>query len=78
MRRRIFQLRMIHCVENAALEPLEIIEIQVGSYLGEDDIVLDFEDRCGRQDVVYSFSGNANLELKERGFTCLPWKTKQI
>ena len=35
-------------VENPGASPLEIIEIQSGSYLGEDDIVR-FEDRYGRQ-----------------------------
>lgn len=36
-----------HQIENASKEPLEIIEVQTGSYLGEDDIVR-FEDRYGR------------------------------
>lgn len=38
---------VIHALENPGLVPLEIIEIQSGSYLGEDDIVR-FEDRYGR------------------------------
>lgn len=38
-----------HRLENASNEPLEIIEVQSGSYLGEDDIVR-FEDDFGRQD----------------------------
>ena len=29
----------VHALENAGKTPLEIIEIQTGSYLGEDDIV---------------------------------------
>ena len=33
-----------HVLENPGASPLEIIEIQSGSYLGEDDIVR-FEDR---------------------------------
>jgi len=37
----------VHALENAAQLPLEIIEIQTGSYLGEDDIVR-LEDRYGR------------------------------
>jgi mannose-1-phosphate guanylyltransferase len=37
-----------HSLENAGASPLEIIEIQSGSYLGEDDIVR-FEDRYGRE-----------------------------
>jgi mannose-1-phosphate guanylyltransferase len=38
---------MVHALENIGKVPLEIIEIQSGSYLGEDDIVR-FEDRYGR------------------------------
>lgn len=40
---------VIHALENPGNVPLEIIEIQSGSYLGEDDIVR-FEDRYGRVD----------------------------
>jgi mannose-6-phosphate isomerase len=29
----------VHRIENQTNEPVEIIEVQVGSYLGEDDIV---------------------------------------
>jgi mannose-1-phosphate guanylyltransferase/mannose-6-phosphate isomerase len=36
-----------HRLENPGATPLEIIEVQSGSYLGEDDIVR-FEDRYGR------------------------------
>jgi len=36
-----------HSLENAGLIDLEIIEVQTGSYLGEDDIVR-FEDIYGR------------------------------
>lgn len=36
-----------HALENQANEPLEVIEVQSGSYLGEDDIVR-FEDIYGR------------------------------
>ena len=36
-----------HRLENAGTEPLLIIEVQSGSYLGEDDIER-FEDRYGR------------------------------
>lgn len=36
-----------HRLENPAAEPLVIIEVQSGDYLGEDDIVR-FEDRYGR------------------------------
>lgn len=40
-------VRTVHAVENPGLIPLEIIEVQYGGYLGEDDIVR-FEDRYGR------------------------------
>lgn len=38
---------VIHALENPGKVPLELIEVQSGSYLGEDDIVR-FEDRYGR------------------------------
>ena len=37
----------VHALENPGKISLELIEVQVGSYLGEDDIVR-FEDRYGR------------------------------
>ena len=37
----------VHTLENPGKIPLELIEVQSGSYLGEDDIVR-FEDRYGR------------------------------
>lgn len=40
-------LGVVHTLENPGKVPLEIIEVQSGSYLGEDDIVR-FEDRYGR------------------------------
>ena len=39
----------VHALENPGTIPLEMIEVQSGSYLGEDDIVR-FEDRYGRSD----------------------------
>jgi mannose-1-phosphate guanylyltransferase len=38
---------VVHALENPGDTPLELIEVQVGSYLGEDDIVR-FEDKYGR------------------------------
>ncbi|AYV15716.1 mannose-1-phosphate guanylyltransferase/mannose-6-phosphate isomerase [Shewanella algae] len=38
---------VIHSLENPGKVPLELIEVQSGSYLGEDDIVR-FEDKYGR------------------------------
>ena len=40
-------LGAVHFLENPGKIPLELIEVQVGSYLGEDDIVR-LEDRYGR------------------------------
>jgi mannose-1-phosphate guanylyltransferase len=37
----------VHALENPGKVELELIEVQSGSYLGEDDIVR-FEDRYGR------------------------------
>ncbi|BAJ03952.1 mannose-1-phosphate guanylyltransferase/mannose-6-phosphate isomerase [Shewanella violacea] len=39
----------VHSLENPGKIPLELIEVQSGSYLGEDDIVR-LEDRYGRKD----------------------------
>jgi mannose-1-phosphate guanylyltransferase len=38
---------VVHALENPGVLPLELIDVQPGSYLGEDDIVR-FEDRYGR------------------------------
>jgi len=38
---------VVHALENPGMVELELIEVQSGSYLGEDDIVR-FEDRYGR------------------------------
>ena len=40
-------LGVTHALENPGKIPLELIEVQSGSYLGEDDIVR-FEDKYGR------------------------------
>ena len=42
---------MVHRLENRNAEPLEVIEVQVGDYLGEDDIVR-FEDAYGRENSM--------------------------
>jgi mannose-1-phosphate guanylyltransferase/mannose-6-phosphate isomerase len=41
---------VVHRLENPGVIPLELIEVQTGSYLGEDDIVR-FDDRYGRERV---------------------------
>ena len=38
---------VVHALENPGEIPLELIEVQVGGYLGEDDIVR-FSDKYGR------------------------------
>ena len=38
---------VVHALENPGDTPLELIEVQIGSYLGEDDIIR-FEDKYGR------------------------------
>jgi mannose-1-phosphate guanylyltransferase len=38
---------VVHALENPGDTPLELIEVQVGSYLGEDDIVR-YDDKYGR------------------------------
>jgi mannose-1-phosphate guanylyltransferase len=40
-------LGQIHALENPGVLPLELIEVQTGSYLGEDDIIR-FDDKYGR------------------------------
>jgi mannose-1-phosphate guanylyltransferase/mannose-1-phosphate guanylyltransferase/mannose-6-phosphate isomerase len=40
-------LGVVHRLENPGVIPLEMVEVQSGSYLGEDDIVR-FEDKYGR------------------------------
>lgn len=44
---------IVHALENPGKIPLEMIEVQSGSYLGEDDIVR-FSDRYGRAETVAS------------------------
>ncbi|WP_198262514.1 mannose-1-phosphate guanylyltransferase/mannose-6-phosphate isomerase [sulfur-oxidizing endosymbiont of Gigantopelta aegis] len=51
-----------HRLENPGVIPLEIIEIQTGSYLGEDDIVR-FDDEYGRVDnAVHDGTDNEAVE----------------
>ena len=48
---------VVHALENVGDMPLELIEVQVGSYLGEDDIV--------RFDDVYGRAAKNNFSYKE-------------
>jgi len=41
----------VHRLENTATDPLMIIEVQTGSYFGEDDIER-LEDKYGRKDTA--------------------------
>ncbi|GAA0827760.1 hypothetical protein GCM10009112_07260 [Marinomonas arenicola] len=40
---------VVHALENPGKIPLELVEVQSGSYLGEDDIVR-FSERYGRSE----------------------------
>ena len=55
-------LGQTHSLENPGVIPLEIIEVQSGAYLGEDDIVR-FADRYGREG---SATNNSNSNLKKQ------------
>jgi mannose-1-phosphate guanylyltransferase len=53
----------VHALENPGKMPLELIEVQVGSYLGEDDIVR-IHDRYGRAEPTFgSTASKAGLRL---------------
>jgi mannose-6-phosphate isomerase-like protein (cupin superfamily) len=55
----LIPLGVTHRFENAGKTPLEVIEVQPGGYLGEDDIVR-FDDQYGR-DQAGGEAGNAAL-----------------
>jgi mannose-6-phosphate isomerase-like protein (cupin superfamily) len=55
----LIPLGVTHRFENAGKTPLEVIEVQSGGYLGEDDIVR-FDDQYGR-DQAGGEAGNAAL-----------------
>ncbi|MBI4202807.1 MAG: mannose-1-phosphate guanylyltransferase/mannose-6-phosphate isomerase [Chloroflexi bacterium] len=55
-----------HRLENPGAMPLEIIEVQVGSYLGEDDI-LRFQDTYGRADQSQSHVEGTVYERRNAG-----------
>jgi mannose-1-phosphate guanylyltransferase/mannose-6-phosphate isomerase len=56
-------LGTVHRLENPGVVPLEMIEVQSGSYLGEDDIVR-FQDHYGRDHsldkLISGNTGNNN------------------
>jgi len=54
-----------HRLENATAEPLEIVEVQSGSYLGEDDIVR-FDDIYGRAAKPAAKAAKAAPGLRSR------------
>jgi len=49
IKRNILKRMRVHRLTNPGEVPLVLIEVQSGSYLGEDDIVR-FEDKYGRND----------------------------
>jgi len=51
----------VHRLKNPGLTEVEIIEVQSGSYLGEDDIVR-FEDVYGRSDAGRSDAGRSDAQ----------------
>lgn len=51
----------IHRLENEGPEPLHLIEVQSGSYLGEDDIIR-LEDSYGRQEMHDPVEAQASTE----------------
>ncbi len=53
----------VHALENPGMVPLELIEVQSGSYLGEDDIVR-FEDRYGRLSTIDESQKSLNKPLE--------------
>ncbi|SAL57327.1 GDP-mannose pyrophosphorylase [Caballeronia turbans] len=60
----------VHALENPGKIPLELIEVQSGAYLGEDDIVR-FEDRYGRAWSVFpairrTFPGSKGRRSRRR------------
>lgn len=42
-------IESVHRIENNTNEPVKIVEVQIGNYLGEDDIIR-LEDIYGRKD----------------------------
>ena len=46
----IIEKNQLHRLENSGVIPLQIIEVQTGSYFGEDDIIR-LEDSYGRADL---------------------------
>jgi len=50
-------LGTVHRLENPGVVPLEMIEVQSGTYLGEDDIVR-FQDHYGRDHIDKLITGN--------------------
>jgi len=55
----------IHALENPGTIPLEIVEVQSGSYLGEDDIVR-FDDRYGRSNQTEEISSEETPSTEQK------------
>lgn len=61
-------LGVVHSLENPGKIPLELIEIQSGAYLGEDDIVR-LQDRYGRVDTPQPTIQNVTLPHSPHSIT---------
>ena len=57
-----------HRLDNPGKTPLELIEVQLGSYLGEDDIVRadDVYNRSARRNEIAPLSVSAWFRLRRR------------
>ena len=68
-----------HRLENVGIIPLEMIEVQSGSYLGEDGIVR-FEDKYGRQGGQVNDSGYWRRRLHRFGHrrACLLYTSRCV
>ena len=58
-------LGSVHRLENAGPEPLDLIEVQTGAYLGEDDIVR-LEDAYGRSEDGSQKTGAGDQNTRSR------------
>ncbi len=81
-------LGVVHALENPGKFPLEMIEVQSGSYLGEDDIVR-FEDKYGRdacdeypsrdrEGAVVEVNTEAGLKHKDSIFKSLLYARSEV
>jgi mannose-1-phosphate guanylyltransferase/mannose-6-phosphate isomerase len=67
----------IHRLENPGKIPLEIVEVQSGDYLGEDDIVR-FDDQYGRADAGSGVTDTSRLAEAPRALTARAIRARQL